>query len=487
MKINIKQTLPIFKKAFKEWNEMDPFRQSAIIAYYSVFSLPGLLVLIVTVAGFIWGADAVSGRLFEQLSATMGSDTAEQMQTMLDKANKSKDSVWATIIGAITIIIGATGVFAQFQKTLNIIWEVKADPKKSGILAMLKTRLLSFGFIISIAFLLLVSFAVTSMLTAFGDWLKSQFPDALVVLFYALNFLISLAIISVLFALMFKFFPDAKIKWRHVWVGALVTGLLFEIGKSALSLYFGRSDPGEGYGAAASIILILLWVSYSSMIVLYGAEFTKQHTNAMEGEIPPKENAVPDKERKQARKESSSEETKHQNGRADASAKSESQKKYNDKKTEYGKTGKAIPPLDDEEDLKEKKESGSKVDAIMGNVKEYVQLHLQLVLLNVYEKVSQVISAATAAIILGVFGVIVLLFASIGLAVWVGTLLEKPFLGYFIVAGFYMLVAGVLLWQRNALIRLPVVNSVVRIIYYAEEEEEEEEKEEKKKRRSKFF
>jgi membrane protein len=303
MKTKLKDIPQILKKAFKEWNAMDPFRQSAIIAYYAIFSLPGLLVLIITVAGAIWGMDAVTSRIFDQVGQTMGSDTAEQMKTMIAKASLSKDSVWATIIGIVTIIMGATGVFAQFQKTLNIIWEVKADPKKSGIWTVVKTRLLSFGLIISIAFILLISFVITSMLTALSDWMRGNFPDALLVIFYILDFLVSLTIVSFLFALMFKFFPDAKIKWRHVWFGAIVTGLLFELGKFGLSLYFGKAEPGEGYGAAASIILILLWVSYSSMIVFFGAEFTKEHANYLDGAIRPNENARRDKERKQVRKE----------------------------------------------------------------------------------------------------------------------------------------------------------------------------------------
>jgi membrane protein len=303
MKLNLKAIPKVLKKSFKEWLAMDPFRQSAIIAYYAIFSLPGLLVLIVTVAGAIWGMDAVSSRLFDQVGQTMGSDTANQMKSMVETASYSKDSLVATIIGVITIIVGATGVFAQFQKTLNIIWEVKTDPKKSGLWSLVKTRLLSFGIIISIAFILLISFVITSILTALSDWMKYHFPDALMVLFYILNFLVSLIIISFLFALMFKFFPDAKIKWRHVWFGAIVTGLLFELGKWALSLYFGKAHPGQSYGAAASIILILLWVSYSSMIVFFGAEFTRQHANEMDGAIRPDENARRDKERKQVRKE----------------------------------------------------------------------------------------------------------------------------------------------------------------------------------------
>jgi len=303
MKIKLKNIGTTLKTAFKEWFAMDPFRQSAIIAYYSIFSLPGLLVLIITVAGYLWGADAVSARVFQQVSATMGADTAEQIRVMIEKASATKDSLIASIIGVVTIIVGATGVLAQFQKTLNIIWEVKTDPKKSGIWSVVKVRLFSFGLILSVAFILMISFVISSTLAALGDWMHSHFPDALLVLFQALNFIITLSILSFIFALMFKFFPDAQIKWRHVWIGAVVTALLFEIGEFALGLYFGKAEPGEGYGAAASIILILLWVSYSSMIVFYGAEFTKAYANEIDGAVRPDENARRDKERKQVRKE----------------------------------------------------------------------------------------------------------------------------------------------------------------------------------------
>jgi membrane protein len=194
--------------------------------------------------------------------------------------------------------VGATGVFAQFQKSLNIIWEVKTEEKKSGLLSVIKTRLLSFGLIVSIAFILIVSLVVSTALTAFGDWLSYHFSEGLLVVVTILNFSISLVILSFLFALMFKFFPDAKIKWNHVVVGAIVTAVLFELGKFGLSLYFGKADPGSGYGAAGSIILILLWVSYSSMIVFYGAEFTHAYAEYHDGYIPPDKNAVKQEGRK---------------------------------------------------------------------------------------------------------------------------------------------------------------------------------------------
>ena len=294
VKIKLKEIAQLFKDAFKEWNEKDPFRESAVIAYYAIFSLPGLLVLVITLAGYFFGRDVVTGHLHSQISGAMGNDTADQIQEMMNKANGSTKSIWATIIGIITILVGATGVFVQLQKSLNIIWEVKAKPSKSGFWTFLKARLFSFGLILSIAFLLLVSLVITSVLAATSKWMEAHWPEYIMFLFQTANFLISLSIISVLFALMFKLLPDAKIKWRYVWVGAFLTGLLFEIGKFGLGLYFGKAQPGAGYGAAGSVILILLWVSYSSMIVFYGAEFTKAFADHYHGTIAAGKHAVKD-------------------------------------------------------------------------------------------------------------------------------------------------------------------------------------------------
>ncbi len=269
--------LNIIKTTVAKWWAMDPFRQSAIIAYYAVFSLPALLVIIITVAGFAFGAEAVNSSVLNQVKATMGSDTAEQIKVMLAKATESKTSVWAAIIGVITVLIGSIGVFIQLQKTLNIIWEVEAAPNK-GIWGFLRARLFSFGLILAIAFLLMVSLVISTGLAAASELLKTDTSKILALLFEGINFIVSLAVISFLFALMFKYLPDAKITWRHVWIGSLITGLLFTLGKTALAFYFGKANPGSGYGAAGSIVLILLWTSYSSMILFLGAEFT--HTFA---------------------------------------------------------------------------------------------------------------------------------------------------------------------------------------------------------------
>ena len=283
----------------KKWYDHDPFREGAIIAYNAIFAIPGLLVVVITFAGYFFGDDAVSGHLHKQLSSVMGVDIADQIQKMIIMALKSKDSVMATIIGIATIIIGATAVFVELQKTLNNIWQVKVSDTKSDFWMFIKTRLFSFGLIISIAFLLLISLVLSSLLSAIGTWVQQYWSESFLILFKVLNTIFSLAIITSLFALMFKILPDARIKWPSVWIGAFVTSFLFVIGKSALGLYFGKANPGSGYGAAGSIILILIWTSYSSMIVFFGAEFTKTYSDYYFGEIPPSENAVKSKTKSQ--------------------------------------------------------------------------------------------------------------------------------------------------------------------------------------------
>lgn len=276
MKIKLKGLGTIIKKTFKGWNEDDPFRQSSVIAYYAIFSLPALLVLIINVAGFFFGKERVSEEITKQIGDAMGASTAEQIGSIVTKAGETKAGVISSIIAIATIIFGATGVFVQLQTNLNQIWDVK-QKSSQGFLKMLKNRLFSFGLIVSIGFLLLMSLVISTLLTAFSDYIEGVFPDAIAYLFYALEFTISLLVITVLFMLMFKILPDVKLKWREVIVGSLLTGMLFILGKYGLSFYFGKAEPASVYGAAGSIILILLWSSYSSMIVFFGAEFTKQY------------------------------------------------------------------------------------------------------------------------------------------------------------------------------------------------------------------
>jgi membrane protein len=291
MNSQFKNFFKVVKIAFNSWWLKDPFRESAVIAYYAIFSLPGLLAVIISFVGYFYGQEVVNGQITNQITGVMGANTAQQIQDIIIKAMLSKNSVLATVIGILTILVGATGVFVEFQKSLNSIWNVKANESKSGVLGLLKARLFSFGFIIAIAFILIASLVVSTLLSAFGDWLITYFSESLLVVLLVLNFIISLGILTLLFAFMFKFFPDVQIKWRDVWLGSFVTALLFELGKSAIGLYFGKVQPDSGYGAAGSIILIMLWVSYSSMLVFFGAEFTHSYMELKNRSIQPNENA----------------------------------------------------------------------------------------------------------------------------------------------------------------------------------------------------
>lgn len=282
----------IMKRTYTEWNAADPFRQSATIAYYSIFSLPALLVIVISLAGYAFGREAVTGQLSDQISRMMGQDTAKQIESMVAAASVNKKSFIATIIALVILFLGATGVFVQLQKTLNIIWNVKADPNKKGkFLSLIKTRVMSFGLILSIGFLLLISLVITSFLALFANWMQTKIPGLAVVALQVVNFIVSFGLITVLFALMFKFLPDVKIKWKDVWMGAIVTSLLFSVGKLALGMYFGKAEPASAYGVAGSIVLIMLWISYSCMIMLFGAEFTQQYSLMHGHDVVPSDHA----------------------------------------------------------------------------------------------------------------------------------------------------------------------------------------------------
>jgi membrane protein len=286
MQFKTKDTTKLLSATFTSWNDKDPFRQSAVIAYYAIFSIPGLLVLVISIAGYFFGNDVVNRNILEQISSTMGSETSIQISQILIKSTESKSTIWGSIIGVVILLVGATGVFVELQKSLNFIWHVEVIPKK-GIFTILKARLFSFGLILAIAFLLLVSLVVSTALSSMADWIKVYSNDSTIAFFNVLNFIFSFAVISVLFALMFKILPDAKIKWKHVWLGSIVTGILFTVGKTILAFYFSTANPASVYGVAGSVILILLWVSYSSMILFFGAEFTAAYAKFYNGVIPP--------------------------------------------------------------------------------------------------------------------------------------------------------------------------------------------------------
>lgn len=287
----LKETYSLLKETGKNWNEHDPWRMSAVIAYYAIFSLPGLLIVIIKVVGYFFGDQHVSHELFSTISANMGPDAAKQMQTIVNASNNSEGFTLAAIVGIGSLIFGATGMFYHVKESLNTMWEVEVQPQRAW-LKLIKDRLFSFGMVLIIGFLMLIFLILSSLITVFSDYLNAVFPEVGAFFFSAVNIVVSLAIITVLFALMFVVLPDAKVRWRDVWVGAFVTSMLFVIGKTLIGLYLGYSDPGSAYGAAGSIILILLWVSYTSLILFFGAEFTQTYGKRHGMEIVPVEYAV---------------------------------------------------------------------------------------------------------------------------------------------------------------------------------------------------
>ncbi len=271
-KFHIKHLPSVLKETYQEWNKDDPWRLSAIVAYYALLSLPGLMVIILNSVGAIWGQDIVSGRLNSEIAEVLSPEAAKTIMEMTAETQGSK-SLFATIIGIATLIFGATGVFYHLQLSINHIWEIKTDPK-AGIKKLLIDRATSFAFILVIGFLLLISFALTALISLLQGYIDQLLPELMIYVVFVVNEVIALSVITVLFALLFRFLPDAKVRWKTVWVGAIVTAVLFEIGKFGLGLYFGNSDPGSAYGAAGSMILVLLWVSYSCLILFFGAELT---------------------------------------------------------------------------------------------------------------------------------------------------------------------------------------------------------------------
>lgn len=266
----------LLKATFKEWLNDDPFRQSAVIAYYSIFSLPGLLIILIWVAGAAFGQEAVEGKISSQVGSMLGEDTGKTVETMIKNAQSQDSNIFMKIVGIGTLLFGATTVFFQLQKSLNYIWEVEQKPD-SDFKQLLLDRASSLGLIIIIGFLLLISLVASALITSLSDWLSSNFPDYIIYLAEGTNLLLSLGIATILFALMFKVLPDVEIIWSMVWKGAFVTALLFVIGKFLLGLYFGMASPESSYGAAGSVILILLWINYSCLIMFFGAEFTQMY------------------------------------------------------------------------------------------------------------------------------------------------------------------------------------------------------------------
>jgi len=290
-KFSIKTYFTTLKKAGASFLDDRGLKMSAALAYYTIFSLAPLLIMLISSAGIIWGREAVQGKVFSELNKFLGADAALQIQQIIENVSKSGDSTIAIIIGFVTLFIGATGVFLEIQDTINLIWRVKAKPKR-GWQKMLVNRFLSFSMIISLGFLLIVSLVISGLIQALSDKITRFFPDITVFFIMAINFALTFAIITVLFGIIFRFLPDVKIKWKTVRAGAIFTAILFMIGKYLINLYIQFADPGTAYGAAGSLIVVLVWVYYTAAILYFGAEFTQVYAEQRGVRIEPSEYAV---------------------------------------------------------------------------------------------------------------------------------------------------------------------------------------------------
>ncbi|HVS97347.1 MAG TPA: YihY/virulence factor BrkB family protein [Puia sp.] len=279
------------KRAAIDFIDDNGFKLAASLSYSMIFSIAPLLVVVISLAGIFWGQQAVEGRIYQQIKDLVGVSPAVQIQDIIRNIQQSRHTVAGAIVGGGILIIGATGVFTEIQGSINFIWCIQTKPKK-GWLKILMNRLLSFSLIVAFGFISMVSLVVNSLMDVLSDYLKHYFTHFTVYLFYVVNFILALGAVVVLFMIIFRILPDAVIKWRDAFIGAMFTGLLFMLGKLLIGIYLGHSNISHVYGAAASIIVILTWVYYSSIILYYGAEFTRSYAILSGGGIRPSEDAV---------------------------------------------------------------------------------------------------------------------------------------------------------------------------------------------------
>jgi membrane protein len=280
----------LLKQTAAEWSEDKVPRLGAALAYYTIFSIVPLLIIIIAMIGLFFGQEAAESHILNQLAGLVGQQSAEAIRDMLQRADQPSSGVVATVIAMVTLLLGASGLFGQLQDALNTIWGVEPKPGR-GIWGLIQDRFLSFMAVLGTGFLLLVSLVLSAALSALGKWFGGILPVPEAVL-QTLNLLVSFGVITLLFAMMFKLLPDARIAWRDVWVGAGITALLFTLGKFLIGLYLGKSDVGSAYGSAGSLVIVLVWVYYSAQILLFGAEFTQVYANAGGVAIVPTEQAV---------------------------------------------------------------------------------------------------------------------------------------------------------------------------------------------------
>lgn len=288
--MSLRSVIPLAKETFSDWRDDKAPRLAAALAYYTIFSVAPLLVVILAIAGLVFGKEAAQGQITGQITQLVGPTSGQAIQDMLAHARQPSHGIFATVVGTATLILGAGGVFGALQDALNTIWGVKPKPD-AGFWHMLKDRFLSFTMVFGLGFLLMVSLVVSAGISAMAKFVGDAMPG-IPWLWELLNNVVSFGVFTLMFALIYKVLPDAKVQWRDVWVGALLTALLFTIGKFAIGLYLGRGSIGSAYGAAGSLVVLLLWIYYSAQILFFGAEFTKVYAKRFGSRIVPEEGAV---------------------------------------------------------------------------------------------------------------------------------------------------------------------------------------------------
>jgi membrane protein len=274
--MSTKNLVSILKTTFVAWNEHEAPRLGAALAFYTILSLSPLVIIVVALAALFFSRSTAQAHILSQVQGMIGPEGGKAVESMLANTQKPAAGILGTVIGLLSLLFGASGVFTELRSALNLIWEVKPE-ETSGILGLLRERFFSFGMVLSIGFLLLVSLVVSTVLAAVGKFFGGLVPIPSPVL-AVLNFLISYVGVALLFGLIFRFVPEAKVRWRNVWPGALLTALFFTIGKTLIGLYLGKSSIGSTYGAAGSVIVVIVWVYYSAQIFFFGAEFTHAYT-----------------------------------------------------------------------------------------------------------------------------------------------------------------------------------------------------------------
>jgi membrane protein len=281
----------LLKEAGNGFIDDKVLKLSAALAYYTIFSIGPTIIIVIYLAGAFYGQEAVEGTVFNELKGLVGIEAAAQIQDVIRNVATNQQGSFAAIVGFVTLFIGATGVFAEIQDSINDIWGLKPKPKR-GWLKMITNRLLSFSVVVSLGFILLVSLILNGLIETLMDRLKARFPDMTVMVLYIINLVVTFLVTSSLFAIIFKVLPDAIIRWKDVVIGAMVTAILFMMGKFGITLYISKSDIGSTYGAAGSLVILLVWVYYSSIILYFGAEFTKAYAKDYGSRIHPSQYAV---------------------------------------------------------------------------------------------------------------------------------------------------------------------------------------------------